>query len=314
LKQLSEAGVETILLGDRKNPVDPEWLGSWGQSIEMEQSWEESLLPVLQQTKDKPHSLLWIETDRLLPPWEVSEDLFEQYIDVFEELLLNEPEDQDEYLYWPDPATGPWPENQIADLQRTFAAVITAFDDDLGSFLDVLRTHANDSLWLFTSGFGYPLTERGYVGLHRPWLHEELVHIPLIVRLPQAEQAGRRVNILTQPIDLLPTLFEAFGLPIPDVDGKSLWQHCQKLRGPVRDYAVAGLTVGEATEVMLRTVDEHFLWPLRIPEGDPARGQQYFLKPDDRWEVNDLRQHHLERCEELEHELRRHIEGQTKDD
>jgi hypothetical protein len=34
------------------------------------------------------------------------------------------------------------------------------------------------------------------------------------------------------------------------------------------------------------------------------RGPQLYVKPDDRWEVNDVRQHHLEVAEHLEDVLR----------
>ena len=70
-------------------------------------------------------------------------------------------------------------------------------------------------MWLLTSDFGYPLGEHGQIGRYRPWLHEEMVHLPLMLRLPGAAEAGRRVPAFTQPPDLYATVLEAFGIP-PD--------------------------------------------------------------------------------------------------
>ena len=48
---------------------------------------------------------------------------------------------------------------------------------------------------------------------------------------------------------------------------------------------------------------------LREAAGDPTRGPRYFVKPDDRGEVNDLRQPNLDRAEALEQTLRRYVEA-----
>ena len=110
-----------------------------------------------------------------------------------------------------DPPTGLFDRSDIDAwdwLHRTFAAVVTKLDAELGGLFDELRARGLDqsAAWVVTSDFGYPLGEHGQVGLHRPWLHEELVHLPLFLRLPGAEQAGRRVSGFTQPPDLFPTL------------------------------------------------------------------------------------------------------------
>src|SRR5438067_2137488 len=93
------------------------------------------------------------------------------------------------------------------------AAVVTTLDAELGGVFEMLRGRGLDqtAAWLLTSDFGYPLGEHGQVGLHRPWLYEELVHLPLVLRLPGAAEAGRRVPATTQPPDLAPTLLDLFG-------------------------------------------------------------------------------------------------------
>src|SRR5262249_97158 len=61
----------------------------------------------------------------------------------------------------------------------------------------------------------------------------------------------------------------------------------------VRDYACAGVGSAEALEWALRTPEWGFVLPERAPPGDAPRGPQLYVKPDDRWEVNNVLQHHL---------------------
>ena len=80
--------------------------------------------------------------------------------------------------------------------QRSIRSSGTIFDQLRGRGLD------QSAAWVITSDLGYPLGEHGQIGVHRPWLHEELVHTPLIVHLPGGSEAGRRVSALTQPADV----------------------------------------------------------------------------------------------------------------
>jgi arylsulfatase A-like enzyme len=55
---------------------------------------------------------------------------------------------------------------------------------------------------------------------HGGWLHgrsvfDELVRIPLIVKFPRQRDAGRRIAQQVQSVDVLPTILENAGLPVP---------------------------------------------------------------------------------------------------
>jgi arylsulfatase A-like enzyme len=142
----------------------------------------------------------------------------------------------------------------------------------------------------------------------RPWLHDEVIHLPLLVRLPGGE-GGRRVSALTQAVDLAPTLAELFGATLPGAHGHSLLPLLRGEAGQVRAYACAGLEVGGGVEWALRGPDWVFLLPVRPHPHDPSRGPQLYVKPDDRWEVNNVVQHHLELAERLEQALRAFVAG-----
>ena len=118
---------------------------------------------------------------------------------------------------------------------------------------------------VFTSDQGEPLGEHGYVRRFRPWLYEELIHTPLIVRMPGGQHGGIRHQALVQTVDLLPTILSALGLPPSDdaVHGHDLLPLIRGEQTKVRDYACLGMDV---EEFAIRT----HLWHLIVPvEPDP---------------------------------------------
>jgi arylsulfatase A-like enzyme len=133
------------------------------------------------------------------------------------------------------------------------------------------------------------------------------------MRLPGGAEAGRRVSALTQPLDLLPTLLTAFEVPIPDgLHGHNLFPLLRGQTAKIRNFACAGLQQGERIEWALHTPDWSFILPIRQAVDDPPRSKHLYVKPDDRWEVNDLLQHHLEWADRLEKTLRAFVDASRR--
>src|SRR5690606_9469356 len=56
-------------------------------------------------------------------------------------------------------------------------------------------------------------------------LYDELVRVPLIIRVPGLSPAPRRVEGAVGLVDVTPTILEALGEPVPaDMSGRSLWR------------------------------------------------------------------------------------------
>jgi arylsulfatase A-like enzyme len=348
LALLKARGVRTALIRHTRpvNDAHADFYAGWDELFDArpdpaDRSPADALLRALPAALDRLAGatgwLLWVEIDRLLPPWDVQQDVFEVYV---EELLegdqgevepdAEESEDEgaapdaepdaeepdaEPAVPWTDPPTGWFDKDDLASwelLHRSFAAVVTVFDAELGRVFDLLRARGLDrsAAWVLTADRGLPLGEHGLIGPHRPWLHEELVHVPLIVRLPEAAEAGRRVPALTQPADLMPTLLAWFDAAAPPgVHGVSLLPLLHGQAESVRAYACSGLVLGPAGEWAIRTPDWALLLPaVPHPEDAGRREPMLFEKPDDRWEVNDLRPRHLERAEELGGVLRKAVE------
>lgn len=244
--------------------------------------------------------LLWVRLPNLSPPWEVPEECLEPHFEAG-------PSEEGEELPtpWFDPPVGPMAKCDDMTWERvqtTYSAVVTYLDFLIGLLLEQL---GDDVLLCVTADRGLSLLEHGIIGECRPWLHDEVVHLPLLMRLPDGAEAGRRVFALTQPVDLAPTLLAAFGLPLLEtLPGHDLLPLARGKGGSVRPYACTGLRQGERLEWAMRTPDWAFLLPVLQAVDDPPRPVQLYRKPEDRWEVNNLVQQNLDLADKLEQTLR----------
>lgn len=110
---------------------------------------------------------------------------------------------------------------------------VRSFDEWLALFLDGLEERGllDETLLVLTSDHGEQLGEAGrpapfgdgFYNVHGHTLFEELVRVPLIMRLPGGERGGHRVPEVTASIDVMPTILDVVGAPVPaDVQGRSL--------------------------------------------------------------------------------------------
>ncbi|MGH9037193.1 MAG: sulfatase, partial [Acidimicrobiia bacterium] len=80
-----------------------------------------------------------------------------------------------------------------------------------------------DDTWvILTADHGEELNEHGVMLSHGQSLYRQLVWVPLVVRPPGGEGAGRAPAGPVSHIDLLPTILEAAGVAVPEVPGRSL--------------------------------------------------------------------------------------------
>lgn len=120
----------------------------------------------------------------------------------------------------PPPAVG---RARLGELIRAYRGEVRYTDAELGRLLDALREDGRlDRIALVvTADHGEAFGDHGQLG-HGVSLYEELVRVPLLVRGPGIP-AGRRLHGPVQLEDLMPTLLEWLGQPVPpDLDGVSL--------------------------------------------------------------------------------------------
>jgi arylsulfatase A-like enzyme len=200
-------------------------------------------------------------------------------------------------------------EAELLRLRRTYAGSVTLLDAQIGKLYDALKRlgRLDDTLVIFTADQGEPLGEHGYVRRLRPWLYEELIHTPLIVRMPGGKFGGIRHQALVQTVDLLPTVIGALGLPpVEGIHGHDLLPLVRGEQTKVRDYVCMGMDV---EEFAIRNHQWHLVVPIEPDPDDQRNAPELYRKPEDRWDQNNLAAEHPEIAEHLELALRRFVEG-----
>lgn len=285
---------------------------------------------LLDALRDDPNALVWLDLPTPLPPWHVPDAYIAPY---FEDLYADEPEERESDVIYDDEETEPVevpgieideelaaemlgddeappdfltepPTNTLAptddhlylSLRTSYAAAVSFLDAGIGQLLEQLDTldPERETVVIFTSDLGLPLGEHGRIGWPAAGPHEELLHVPLIIRRPGGA-AARRVPVACQPIDLAVTLATLFGVTLPDAHGRDL------LSADLaeRPYLVSAVQHDANVVWAMRTLAWSYVWP-----DTATRPGRLFVQPDDAWEVADVRQQHLELAEHAEQVLR----------
>lgn len=98
-------------------------------------------------------------------------------------------------------------------------------DSVVGSLLDVLRRHGlyQNSVIAIAADHGEAFGEHGEER-HGMFLYDETIHVPLLLKLPAAKFAGKRVEAWVALADVAPSLLEAAGIKPPaEMQAKSVF-------------------------------------------------------------------------------------------
>ena len=259
---MTAAGYRTCISGKWQlqsyNPPDfmPEYRGL-GQRAE-DSGFEEFFLWHAEHTEDKgsrfPDPTINNNGNTLTDnEGKYGPDLYVDYINDFMERHRDEPF----FVYYPMALThGPfqptpdspeWPEKRHEEEGRYFHDMVEYMDKLVGRIeAKVLELGLrNDTLIIFYSDNGSPRHVRskmadgsvipGGKGLN----NLRGTHVPLIVSWPGTAASGHVVEDLVDCNDIIPTLFEACGLPLPEgeiFDGESLYPQLLGRPGQHRDW------------------------------------------------------------------------------
>lgn len=121
------------------------------------------------------------------------------------------------------------PYDPPGDLKRRFASVrydgeIAWIDQLIGRLVTELKSKglSDQSILVIAADHGEALGDHGEQ-THGLFLYDATLHVPLIVRLPGPQQAGKSVATRVRLADIAPTVLQAAGLTVPAaVQGESL--------------------------------------------------------------------------------------------
>ena len=94
-----------------------------------------------------------------------------------------------------------------------------------------------NTLFIVTADHGEAFGEHGYVW-HSWGIYDDVTRIPLVMRLPGGSGVPRSFDALTQTIDLLPTVYDLFGISYPgdEIQGRSLVPLLEGAAERINDY------------------------------------------------------------------------------
>jgi choline-sulfatase len=106
----------------------------------------------------------------------------------------------------------------------SYNAAVSSADAAAGTLIAALRNSKlyDDALIVVASDHGQSLGAHGEE-THGIFLYDETVHVPLLLKLPRNQSAGKRVTGRVRLVDVAPTILEIAGVPIPSqMQGQSL--------------------------------------------------------------------------------------------
>ena len=134
------------------------------------------------------------------------------------------------------PRTG-WPANKqrpfflwvhLQDPHAPYATsydrAVAATDAAVGKLVSFLRSQSlyDDALIVIASSQGESLGAHGEE-THGIFLYDETIHVPLVLKLPKNQMAGKQIKNRARLLDIAPTVLAVAGVPIPpQMQGQSL--------------------------------------------------------------------------------------------
>jgi arylsulfatase A-like enzyme len=180
-------------------------------------------------------------------------------------------------------AKGRLDDAELAYLHSKYRGEIRHNDGAFGALVAGLRARGllDRSVVVFTSDHGEEFLEHG--GLrHRRTLYDEIVRVPLAVRLPGSRGAGRVVDTPFRQVDLFPTLAALVGAKTPKevegLDHSGAWL-APSVTSPVAD-AMSELVDDKVQKFAVRSGD------LKLIVNADGRG---YWRTDEEVELYDLR-------------------------
>jgi arylsulfatase A-like enzyme len=247
-------------------------------------------LGAISSTASASPQFVWVHARGLYGPWDAPLDL--------QHSLLDEGD--------PPPVESVTPPDFIVadtddpDLAFRYACAYAAqamvLDECWEGFIKGIETARAADHWLvmLLGARGFPLGEHRRIGGIDPRLFGEQLHVPWLIRFPDGLGQLARSSQLVSHFDVVPTLLESIGIRAqegaPSSDGIGVLKLATAaLKPPWRDALVSTSNEGHRA---IRTAD----WFLRSNSATPADESasiapphdELYVRPDDRWEANDV--------------------------
>lgn len=98
---------------------------------------------------------------------------------------------------------------RLEEVRENYEAEVQFLDKRLGKLLDQIQALGlqDRTIVILTSDHGEGLKTHGYLG-HVGNLHNEVIHVPLLIRYPNLGRQGSRIKQLVNHLDIMPTILD----------------------------------------------------------------------------------------------------------
>lgn len=193
------------------------------------------------------------------------------------------------------------PEREIATIRALYRSAVPHLDAQMGDFFDELKRRGlyDPALIVVTSDHGEEFREHGRFIHSQPY--DETIRVPLFVKLPDSRRAGTRVTEVVETVDVMPTILDVLGLPVPDLaQGESALELVAGAARPDDDAVTSQDTIN-LSRYGLRTTGVKLIMDLAT-----GRRELYDVQRDPR-ELIDLAGERGELADDMEERLKRLI-------
>jgi len=119
-------------------------------------------------------------------------------------------------------------------------------DDYLGRLFDRLKELGlyDQATIIVTSDHGESFLDENVYAGHGMFVYDDEMHVPLVIKMPENRQAGERHSAFVESIDVMPTIFDMFGIAGPEtlrMQGKSF---LPVIRDEVDETAFRSFVIG----------------------------------------------------------------------
>ncbi len=176
---------------------------------------------------------------------------FYLHIEMFDSHEPWDPPERFLQKYWRGPYTPsfiepPYATVKLSDeikkrFRANYAGEVSCVDYWVGELLDTIKQYGllENSVIVFMSDHGAMLGEHGQFLKGPNKMRGQVTHIPMMIRMPGGQYAGKKVSGFVQIPDLMPTLLGRLGLKPPArVTGTNLWPLVTGETRSIRDYVV----------------------------------------------------------------------------
>lgn len=163
-----------------------------------------------------------------------------------------------------DSSTGPIDPELIRQAQIGYYACITHMDHQIGRLIQELVEHKvyDNTVILFTSDHGEELCDHHLFRKSRPY--QGSIHVPMIISGNSqllCGEPGKVQDSVVELRDILPTLLEVAGVPIPEqIDGKSMLPLVRGQEKQIRDYLHGEHEAGVYSNHYIVTKEDKYIW------------------------------------------------------